>query len=78
MDRILLRVGEAAELAGIGRSSGYELVRSGEWPAIRVGTSIRIPADALRRWVDDQLGNRGTQRIGREDRDEGADPWTGS
>lgn len=39
----------AARLLGVGRTSAYELVRTGEWPTpvIRVGCLIRVPAAPL-------------------------------
>jgi excisionase family DNA binding protein len=52
MDRLLLRVPEAADVAGISRSLAYELIRTGQMPSVRVGRSIRVPADGLKRWVD--------------------------
>ena len=51
MDRLFLRVPEAAEIAGIGRSKAYELVAAGEWPSVHIGRSVRIPADGLREWA---------------------------
>lgn len=55
MERILLRPTEAAELLGVGRSKVYQLLSNGEIPGIRLGNSVRVPADALRDWVADQL-----------------------
>lgn len=51
MDRLLLRPIEAAEAIGIGRSKVYELLASGELPSIRIGSSVRVPVDALRDWI---------------------------
>lgn len=51
MDKILLKPIEAAELLGIGRTRIYEMLASGELPSIRIGRSIRVPVDALRKWV---------------------------
>jgi len=51
MEKLLLRPAEAAEAIGIGRSKLYELLADGELPSIRVGGRVRIPVDALRRWV---------------------------
>ena len=41
-----LTVVQAARLLGIGRSSAYQAVKSGAWPArvLRVGRTIRIPS----------------------------------
>jgi excisionase family DNA binding protein len=54
MDKLLLRPNEAAELLGLGRSKLYELIAAGTIPALRVGRSLRVPLDGLRRWVVDQ------------------------
>lgn len=51
MDKLLLRPTEAAELLGVGRSKIYALLASGEVPGVRVGHSVRVPLEALRRWV---------------------------
>jgi len=39
----------AARLLGIGRTSAYELVRTGQWPTpvIRAGRLIRVPTASL-------------------------------
>ena len=40
----------AATVLGIGRTTAYELVRTGRWPTpvLRLGTRIRVPTAALR------------------------------
>jgi excisionase family DNA binding protein len=58
MDKLLLRPTEAAEAIGIGRSKVYELLASAELPSIRIGGSVRVPVDALRKWIDQQLAER--------------------
>jgi excisionase family DNA binding protein len=55
MERLLLRPIEAAEAIGVGRSKIYELLARGELPSIRVGSSVRVPVDALRTWIARQL-----------------------
>lgn len=55
MDRLLLRPTEAAESLGISRSGIYELISKRRVPVVRIGRSVRIPADALIAWVNDQL-----------------------
>ena len=57
VERILLRPGEAADAIGVSRSRTYELIARGVLPSIRIGSSIRVPADALRAWVERQLAN---------------------
>ena len=54
-DRLLLRPLEVAHTLGIGRSKAYELIGSGTLPSIRIGGSVRVPADALREWVRQQV-----------------------
>lgn len=58
MDRLLLRPIEAAEAIGVGRSKIYELLASGELPSIRIGSSVRVPVDALRAWIAQQVVDR--------------------
>ena len=55
MDKLLLRPTEAAEAIGIGRSKIYELLASGEIPAIRIGGSLRVPVDTLKAWIASRL-----------------------
>ena len=55
MDRLLFNPMEVAEQLRIGRSKAYELIASGQIPSIKVGASVRVPADALRRWISEQL-----------------------
>ena len=52
MERLLLRVSEAAVLLGIGRSKAYELVKAGQLPVVRIDRSVRIPLAALQTWVE--------------------------
>jgi excisionase family DNA binding protein len=48
-DRLTLTVEEAAATLGISRASGYEAVRRGEIPAIRIGRRVLVPRVALDR-----------------------------
>jgi excisionase family DNA binding protein len=54
-EKILLRVEEAASLLSIGRTRAYELVRLGVIPSIRLGRCVRIPREALVRWIEAEL-----------------------
>ena len=47
----MLRITEAAERLGIGRSMIYELIVRGELEVVRVGRCARIPAEALDDYV---------------------------
>jgi excisionase family DNA binding protein len=51
MDQVLLRVDEVGRALGIGRSQAYALCASGRLPVVRIGRSVRVPAEALRAWV---------------------------
>ena len=54
-DKLLLRPARAFEIADVPRSTGYLLIRSGEWPSIRIGRAIRIPFDGLKKWIEQKL-----------------------
>ena len=50
-EQLLLSPEQAFALVGIGRSTGYRLLASGEIPSIKIGRLRRIPRHALERWV---------------------------
>lgn len=52
MDRLLLKPDEAALMLVVGRSRLYQLLAQGELPSVKIGHSVRVPADALRLWVE--------------------------
>jgi excisionase family DNA binding protein len=55
LEKLLLRVGEAAELASVSRTTAYELVARGSWPCVRVGeggTGVRVVYSALVEWIE--------------------------
>jgi excisionase family DNA binding protein len=51
-DRLLLRIEEAANRLGIGRSLMYRLVLSGQVQSVPLGRLRRIPSEALREYVE--------------------------
>lgn len=51
MDNMLLRATEVAGALGVGRATAYQLMASGALPTVRIGRSVRVPAEALRAWV---------------------------
>jgi excisionase family DNA binding protein len=55
MDKLLLRPTEAADVIGVGRSKVYELIAKGVIPSVRIGSSVRVPVDALRAWIASQI-----------------------
>jgi len=61
-ERLLYRTHEAAEAIGVSRARAYQLIAAGVLPSVKVGGSIRVPVDALRRWITEQLeSQRGPQ-----------------
>jgi excisionase family DNA binding protein len=56
-EKLLYKVVEAADAASVSRSTAYELVRSGEWPSIRVGSRIRVVAAGLHEWLNHQMAD---------------------
>jgi excisionase family DNA binding protein len=51
MEPLLLKPMDVAEHLGISKSKVYELLASGALPSIRIGKSIRVPTEELRKWV---------------------------
>ena len=49
---LVLTVTEAAEILGISRSFAYELCRTGELPALRLGRRVVVPRRALVDFVE--------------------------
>ncbi len=54
IEPVLLRVPEAAQMLGIGRSLAYELIAAGELSVIRVRSVMRVPVSAVHDYVDRQ------------------------
>jgi excisionase family DNA binding protein len=49
--RLLYTISEAAAALGVSRSTAYELAASGGIPSVRLGRSVRVPVEGLRRWI---------------------------
>jgi excisionase family DNA binding protein len=54
--RLLLTVPEAAKVLRISTNKAYELVRGRLIPSVHLGRKIRIPRQALERWIVEQSG----------------------
>lgn len=52
--QLLLTVPEAALLLRISKNKAYELIRQHLIPAVHLGKTIRVPRQALERWILDQ------------------------
>ena len=51
---LTLTVPEVGEVLAISRAKAYDLVRSEDFPSMRIGTRILVPRDKLIRWIDKQ------------------------
>ena len=54
MDRLTLTPSEAAQALGVSRNKIYELVHTNNFPAVRLGKKIVIPAERLQEWLREQ------------------------
>lgn len=48
---LMLSVPEIAAVLGISRAAAYELARSKDFPALRIGTRIVVPKDRFIDWI---------------------------
>ena len=55
MEKLLLTCKDVMELTGYGRTSIYELLRTGELQVVRKGRSVRVPRASLDEWIEKQL-----------------------
>ena len=53
---LLLRAEEAAKLLSLGRSTVFQLLASGELPAVRVGRAVRVRRADVERWIEERVG----------------------
>ena len=55
-ESLLLRVSEAAEMCGIGRSLLYQMISAGQIPTVTCGKrACRIPRQWLEAWISGQV-----------------------
>jgi len=54
----LIDCGEVARRLGIGRTKTFQMMASGDLPAIRIGRCVRVPVAALDLWVEAQLAEK--------------------
>ena len=55
MEKLLLTVKDVMETTGFGRTSVYELLRTGELQIVRKGRSVRVPRASLDEWIKRQM-----------------------
>lgn len=62
IEQEFISLNELQEILGIGRTKAYDLVISGELPAIRVGRAIRVRLADLNRWAERQSYSDGVHK----------------
>ncbi|MDA1129644.1 MAG: helix-turn-helix domain-containing protein [Chloroflexi bacterium] len=53
-EKILYRVPELVKVTGYSRSFIYEAIAAGSLKVVRKGRTVRITAEDLRAWIEDQ------------------------
>lgn len=54
LDREWLTLREMQEMLSIGRTKAWQLVASGEVPAVKIGRSVRVSRTELEGWLKEQ------------------------
>ncbi len=49
------KVATVAPQVGMTKGALYSAIRAGQFPAIRIGTRVRVPESGLRRWIETQM-----------------------
>lgn len=52
---LTLTVLDVCDTLAIGRNKGYELVNSGKLPALKLGSTYRIPRESFIRFIKEEL-----------------------
>ncbi|NRA03543.1 MAG: helix-turn-helix domain-containing protein [Myxococcales bacterium] len=52
---LLLTPEQAARYLSVGRTTIYDLIRSGDLASVKIGRLRRIPRVAIKQWLADQL-----------------------
>ena len=55
---LTLTVMEVAEALRISRAGAYDLVRTEEFPALKIGSRIVIPKEKFIEWMDENTGKQ--------------------
>ena len=50
--KLLLRITEAGDMAGCGRSTAFEMVAKGEWEAVDTPYGRRVVATSVEEWIE--------------------------
>ena len=52
-EKLTYTVTEMAQVLNIGKNKAYELVKTEGFPVVYIGSTIRIPIEALNKWLND-------------------------
>ena len=55
---ITLNADEVATVLGISRARAYTLMRSADFPTLRIGKRMLVPKDKLLQWMNAQLNHQ--------------------
>jgi len=53
-DKRVYSVDEIAEILNISKGSAYELIKTGEFNTVRIGSAIRVSKKSFDDWLDSQ------------------------
>ena len=59
MEARLLKSDEVAEILQISRSMAYALMKRGDIPTVRIGTSVRVRPEDLEKYIKDNVSQNG-------------------
>lgn len=62
MEKQLLTIPEAGAALGVSRSVTYTLIADGRLESVKIGRSHRVPAEAVKRLVDQLRASRAESR----------------
>lgn len=60
--KTLLTVPQVAEAVALHPQTVYALINGGQFPHLRVGRSLRVPADELEFWISTNVKGSSTSR----------------
>ena len=58
MEKLLLKLEEAGDLMGCGRSKAFDMVKRGEWETVETPYGRRVVAASLDAWIERLRGEQ--------------------
>jgi excisionase family DNA binding protein len=52
--QMTISVDEMGQRLGVSRKTAWDLVKTSDFPSIRVGTRVLIPVNGLEKWINDK------------------------